>query len=115
MKKNQVINNDNCYYVLLTLLKDYASTQDNYYVIDIIIYKKLLYNNKLNTFIEELKPYYYESKLKYLENCKTYSNFLTVIRQICSYNNISYDKKVIYKKSKYEAIYYINMNSINTL
>ena len=113
MKKNQVINNDNCYYVLLTLLKEYASTQDNYYVIDIVIYKKLLYNNKLNTFIEELKPYYYDSKLKYLENCKTYNKFLTIIIQICSYNNISYDKKVIYKKSKYEPIYYINMNSIN--
>jgi len=113
MKKNQIINNHNCYDVLLNILKEYASIEDNFYVIDTITYKRLLYDNNINTFIEKLKPYYYESKLKYLEDCKTYNNFLTIIRQLCSYNNIIFVKKVFYNKSKYTPYYYINMNSID--
>ena len=113
MNKNQVIHSDNCYTVLVNLLKHYASREDIYYVINLVSYKKLIYDNNLINFIDELKPFYYNSKLKYLENCKTYNNFLTIIRHLCSYNNLSYHKKVIYKKSKSEPSYYINMSSID--
>lgn len=113
MKKNQVINNEYSYNILLNLLKEYASIEDVYYVINNVSYKKLIYDNKLINFIEELKLCYHKSKFKYLENCKTYNNFLTIIRHLCSYNNLPYHKKVIYKKSKYEPCYYINMSSID--
>ena len=115
MKKNQIINNIHSYNILSELIKEYCFTENNFYIIDENTYKKLVYNNKIQDFLERLKPYYYESKIKYLDNCKTYSNFLTIIRQICTYNNITYVKKILYKKSKYTPYYQINMSSIDIL
>ena len=113
MKKNQIINSDYSYNILTNILKEYGVIQDGFYIIDEIIYKRMVYDEKMSEFLQELKSCYYDSKLRYLENCNTYNNFLTIIRHICSYNNITYIKKIFYIRSKYIPSYYINMNSIN--
>lgn len=60
------------------------------------------------TLINDLKYCYHTSKLHYLINCNKYNKFLTMIRQICKYNNIEYNIKITYERSKYSQIYYIN-------
>lgn len=66
-------------------------------------------------FIENMKECYHESKIHYLVNCNKYSKLLTIIRQICKYNNVCYTTKVIYERSKYSQIYYINMTPTKVL
>lgn len=87
--------------------KDDILVQPEYFINN-IIYKKILYNNLLAQFLEELKPYYYNSKKYYVSRIINYPQFITIIRQICNYNNIQYIKKIIYVKNNYEITYYIN-------
>ena len=37
----------------------------------------------------------------------TYKNLITIIRQICKYNNIPFTSDIKYSKSKYEITYFI--------
>ena len=52
-------------------------------------------------------PYYHISKRKYLERKLTYNSFITVIRQICNFNKITYTSQLKYDKSTYDITYYI--------
>lgn len=79
------------------------------YIIDNATFKKSLNNGTLKNFIEEIKPFYKTSKRDYLNiTSKDYNRFLTVIRQICNFNDIMLIKKVLYIKSKYVPFYLIN-------
>jgi hypothetical protein len=86
------------------------NNNNNKYIINTICYKKGMYNGIIEKFIESCKPYYYLSKRKYLERKLTYSSFITIIRQICNYNKITYTSQIKYDKSSYEIIYYIQGN-----
>ena len=66
-----------------------------------------MFNDIIINFIEECKPYYYLSKRKYLEKKHTYSSFITIIRQICNFNKITYTSQIKYDKSNYDIVYYI--------
>ena len=79
----------------------------NYYIINNNDYKKGIYNNTIPEFINKCAPYYYMSKRKYLEKPLTYKSFITIIRQICNFNNIKYTSQIKYDKSNYEMVYYI--------
>ena len=74
---------------------------------DSISFKKGIFTEEINIFLEECKPYYHLSKRKYLEKKATYNSFTTVLRQICNYNKIIYTSQIKYDKSKYEIVYYI--------
>lgn len=100
--KNRIPDN-----ILFTLLENIAIKSDKCYVFNNISYKKGLYNNKLNEFIEECKPYYHISKRKYLERKLTYASFTTILRQICNFNKITYTSQIKYENSSYDIIYYI--------
>ncbi len=93
--------------ILFNLLNDMAFKIDNYYMINNDAYKKGIFNNKIQEFINECIPYYHKSKLKYLERKNTYNSFITIIRQICKYNKITYTSKIKYDRSSYDIIYYI--------
>lgn len=99
----QSIPND----VLIKLLDDISSKTDKYYVLDNNSYKKGMFNNTIADFINQCVPYYYISKRKYLERKITYNSFITIIRQICNFNNITYTSQIRYNKSSYNIIYYI--------
>ena len=96
--------------IFLNFLEDIALKNNNKYIINTICYKKGIYNGTIEKFIELCKPYYYLSKRKYLERKLTYSSFITIIRQICNYNKITYTSQIKYDKSTYEIIYYIQGN-----
>lgn len=101
-KKN--INND----TLFQLLDQISIKTDKHYIIDNISYKKGIFNETIPIFLEECKPYYYLSKRKtYLERTLTYNSFITVIRQICNFNNITYTSQIKYDKSKYDIVYHV--------
>ena len=93
--------------LLTILLNGIAVKNKNYYVLDENGFKKGLYNNTIQAFMETCKPYYHLSKRVYLEKKLTYTSFITVIRQICKYNKITYTHQIKYNNSSYNIIYYI--------
>ena len=105
--KNQIPNQ-----LLIDLLNDIAVKSDQCYVINNNSFKKGLFNNSINKFIDDCKPYYYLSKRNYLERNINYNSFITIIRQICRYNKITYTSQIKYDRSHYEIIYYIHFNGL---
>ena len=93
--------------LVIKLLDDIAIKTDKCYVINNNVYKKGVFNDTLNQFILECSPYYHLSKRKYLERKLTYNSFITIIRQICNFNKITYTSQIKYDKSNYDIVYYI--------
>ena len=93
--------------LLFELLNNIAIKTEKCYVVNHISYKKGIFNNLINDFITKCIPYYFLSKRKYLERKLTYNSFITIIRQICNYNKITYTYQIKYDKSDYDIIYYI--------
>ena len=93
--------------ILLDFLDTNAIKQSNYYILDINTYKKSVLLDNINAFLEKLKPYYFKSKLFYLERKMTYNYLSTIIRQICKKNKISFTSKINYIGSEYNIVYYI--------
>ena len=95
--------------LLIDILDNICKYDDknNYYILSNESYKKGQLQNKISTFIENIKPYYTNSKKHYLERSMTFKSFLTIIRQICKGLDILYNIKMNYVKSKYELIYHI--------
>ena len=89
------------------LLDKICIKNDKYFLIDRIAYKKGLLSNDINLFFNNLLDSYYSSKKYYLTRELTYNSFLTVVRQLCKINTISFTSKIKYNKSKYEIVYYI--------
>ena len=100
--KNNVPND-----ILFKILEDIAVKTDKYYIINNNSYKKGIFNETIPAFLEECKSYYHISKRKYLERKSTYNSFITVLRQICNFNNITYTSQIKYDKSNYDIIYSI--------
>jgi hypothetical protein len=92
---------------LIKLLNDIAIKTEKCYILNNDAYKKGIFNNLLETFVNQCTPYYYLSKRKYLTRKLSYNSFTTIIRQICNYNNITYTSQIKYDKSNYDIIYYI--------
>jgi len=93
--------------LLINLLDDIAVKYEKYYLVNNNSYKKGMFNEVIVTFINECKPYYYLSKRKYLERKMCYKSFITIVRQICNFNNITYTSQIKYDKSTYDIMYYI--------
>ena len=58
--------------LLIPLLDNIAVKSEHCYVIDNISYKKGVFNEIIQQFLIECKPYYFISKRKYLERKLTY-------------------------------------------
>jgi hypothetical protein len=93
--------------LLIHLLNNICAKNDKHYILDTIAFKSGIFNGSIQQFIQDCKPYYFYSKLKYLDRKLTYKNFLTIIRQICNHNNLDYHSQIKYDKSKYEIVYTI--------
>ena len=92
---------------LFNLLDSLCVKNDKHYFFDLNSFKKGIFTEEINNFLEECKPYYHISKRIYLEKKVTYNSFTTVLRQICNSNKIIYTSQIKYDKSDYEIIYYI--------
>lgn len=104
--KNQIPNE-----ILVKLLNDVAVKTEKCYVLNNNAYKKGIFNDRIIHFINECKPYYHLSKRKYLDRKLNYNSFITIIRQICNFNKITYTSQIKYDKSSYDIMYYIYFNS----
>ena len=74
------------------------------------LYKQALFHGAIAPFIKDLEPHYHASKKHYINRKMDYNKFVTIIRQICNSNNITYTKKMVYHNSSYEIVYYIFLN-----
>lgn len=92
---------------IFNLLDKICMKNDKHYILNIDAFKKGMYNEIIVNFFEESKEYYHNSKKKYLERKITYNSFVTVIRQICKLNKITYTSQIKYDKSKYDIVYII--------
>lgn len=93
--------------ILIKLLDEIAIKTEKCYILNNNAYKKGVFKDVINNFIIECNPYYHLSKRKYLERKLTYNSFITIIRQICNFNNITYTSQIKYDKSTYDIIYFI--------
>ena len=92
---------------LFKLLETNCLKNDKHYTLDTISFKKGIFNGTIAEFLGFCKPYYHNSKKKYLERKLNYNFFVTILRQICNSNNITYTSQLKYDKSSYETVYYI--------
>jgi hypothetical protein len=86
-----------------------TGAKDDVYIVNNNVYKKGIFNGKISAFYEVCKPYYHLSKRKYLDKKISYNTFITVIRQICNSNKITYTSQIKYDKSVYDIIYSITV------
>lgn len=93
--------------LLIQLLNDIAIKTEKCYIVNNNSFKKGMFNDIITNFISQCRPYYHISKRKYLERKLTYNTFITIIRQICNFNKITYTSQIKYDKSSYDIIYYI--------
>lgn len=92
--------------MLIDLLINYGINDNNKrYIIDYHSFKKIVYDEYHNVWLEELEPYYFERKKIYATREFTYVNFMTIIRQLCKFFGIRYeyehDKCISHKFKKY--------------
>ena len=104
---SQIIKNKIPNELLFVLLEKICLKNDKYYTFNINSYKKGIYTGDIQKFFLDCLLYYHLSKRKYLEKKNTYKSFITVLRQICNYNKITYTSKIVYNKSEYNIEYYI--------
>jgi hypothetical protein len=100
--KNQLPTN-----ILFELLDKICIKNLKYYTFNKDAFKKGIYNEDIPNFLKTCLPYYHISKRKYLEKKLTYNSFVTVLRQICNFNKITYTSQIKYDKSTYNIVYYI--------
>ena len=93
--------------ILFNFLELICMIMNKQYVINYDSFKKSKFIEKLDPFIDDIRPYYYISKRSYLEQPITYKRFLTIIRQICNYNNITYRSVLKYQYSEQQVEYYV--------
>jgi hypothetical protein len=93
--------------LLINLLEENAVKSDKCYVVNNNVYKKGIFNESIPKFIAECRQHYFLSKRKYLDRKLTYNSFITILRQICNVNKITYTSKIKYDKSVYDIEYHI--------
>jgi hypothetical protein len=92
-------------FIFINFIKNISLKEKNKYFFDINLYKKAEFNGNIKLFIDEVKPYYRNSKQFYVERKKTYKNFLTILRQLCKLHNIKYDTHIKYHHNEYTIEY----------
>lgn len=101
--KNKIHNE-----TLFELLNQICLKTDQYFIFNIDSFKKGVYKEIIQEFIQNCIPYYHISKRIYLERELTYNAFTTILRQICKFNDINYTYKIKYDKSIYNIVYFVH-------
>lgn len=98
--------------ILYKILEVVAEKHEQYYFITKVCYKKADYNNKIKELLVELKDYYFQSKVYFVERKLDYIKFIRIIKQLCNYHNIKCSNKFVYGSSQYEIDYFIHLKPI---
>jgi hypothetical protein len=96
--------------LLFTLLEIICMKNDKHYILNSDSFKKGIFNETIPQFLQDCKTYYHNSKKTYLDKKITYNSFITVVRQICNYNKLTYTSQIKYNKSSYNIVYIIYKN-----
>lgn len=93
--------------------KNFILEQD-YYIYNMDVYKKISFGTELTEFLSELKKYYYKNKYFYIQRDPvTFNEFNTILRQIFKKNNMNVEKKIKYNMSKYQIEYHIHIKNFD--
>lgn len=92
---------------LIKFIEKFAYNNSKYYIINKSYYKRAIFLDIIDEFIDIITPYYHISKRKYIENVNNYTKFITIIRHLCKSNDINYVSKILYNKGTYDINYYI--------
>lgn len=111
MDKNQVVQK------YVDIFEDFVKLnfiyENDYYIFNHLIFKKIIYERQVETFLEQLKDYYYKNKYFYIARPNiTHNQFNTILRQICKKNNIHIEIKIKYENSKYSPEYHIFLDKV---
>ena len=93
--------------ILFSLLDSICIKNEKHYTYNIESFKRGIFKDVIDKFLDICKPYYHNSKKIYLEKKLTFNSFTTIIRQICNSNGIIYTSQIKYDKSTYIILYYI--------
>ncbi len=104
---SQIFKTDISKNVLFDFLENNSIKTNKYYLINSLTFKKSQLNNSVTTFFNGIEKYYHKSKRYYINREITYARFITVIRQICKFTNVSFNSKINYSNSNYNIYYYI--------
>lgn len=110
MNNTQIFRNIPEPSILYKLLEQISYKKNGGYIVDINVYKKLLFHNLHVDFLSELMDYYYVSKQFYLTRPFTYKVFSTILRQLCNGSNITIKSRVLYIESIYTTEYTIYLD-----
>lgn len=110
MSKNQVIKK------YVDIFDGFVKTnfvhENNYYIFNYLNFKKIIYEGQIESFLTQLKDYYYKNKHFYIERPDiTHNQFNTILRQICKKNNIHIEIKIKYENSKYSPEYHLYLDN----
>jgi len=103
----QIFKNNIPVTILFDLLDSICLKNEKNYILNIEAFKKGIFKEVVQKFLEDCRPYYHLSKYKYLDRKLTYNSFTTIVRQICNFNKIIYTSQIKYDKSTYNIVYYI--------
>lgn len=90
---------------ILSFLSENCETVKDFYVFNNDTFKKICYNQSINSFYTSCEKYYFLSKQKYLHKM-TFNGIATVMRQICNFHEIPYTSKIKYAHSSYTIEYF---------
>lgn len=96
-----------CLEVLFQLLREICPNEDEYFIIDGVAYKKMIFLKKHIPFLQMLLSCYHTSKQYYATRDFTYNSFVNIIRQICIYHKHSFIASKKYNHSEYIIRYIV--------
>jgi hypothetical protein len=98
--------------ILIELLNNICDDKnESKYLVNNAAYKKGIMFNHIQSFYNKLTEYYHVSKQYYVTRKTTYKSFITILRQLCKYFDVTYLSQIKYIKSNYEIMYHIDMTA----
>jgi hypothetical protein len=87
--------------IVFSVLHDVCSLEEKHFLITEINYKQLHYGNRINYLYDYLRPFYFNAKQGYIDNGRSFTGFLTVLRQLSKVYCIPHTSKVVYGQGTY--------------
>ena len=109
MKHNQIIRSTLPSDIVLDFIKTNFYYENDLYISNKSVFKKIYNNGILHTFLESIKKYYFDSKQFYINRNINYKNYNTILRQLANALEIPSKKKITYRHNSYEIIYHFSL------
>lgn len=115
MRNNQIFKQAVSNEVFFNFLKENCtSTHNNFFIFDIDAFKKAKFHGRIQAFCTNLYDFYYPVKHEYISRDNNFTRFMTIIRQICNYNNIPFTTRIKYANNTYYITYFIKNTLVET-